>query len=511
MENNSHIIRRQIVNLEIDSRLDAFAIQQDVSWILQNRVLPRMEILLDELIPEGVVWRLDQLELFLGELSSENLENQLVERYIEALTTSLIEGKIFTEIPQDLIIKKVGIETAVLEEWIFFLRNGHISWKQGKLEFDDWIENLIKAIRLNNKWLQGNVTHLFLETNVIKRLVWQFPDTVCMELFRALKTSWFSSFNNLYQGIFSRILSSFSLNNLKIRQIRLKFWEKTFQTLYIQQSQEKYLYELLKEWINIMILEFEANSNNVNNFLQTLVKESEVAIDIAYIEAYTNELYLSISNRLAKNKDNHKKNPGLQEESDSDDFSNSQRKNTDPAFFLSERQNTNTDSEGFYIQNAGVIILHPFLKAIFEELGYLEGGEFLDIEKQWRAVHLIQYLACGELNTPEYNLAFNKVICGLPLNLPIPKELELSNFEKNEADHLLSTVIDYWKALKNTSPDGLRVNYFMREGKLSLEGGKWKIRIEAKTQDILLNQLPWGISMVQLSWMRDRITIIWPY
>jgi hypothetical protein len=44
-----------------------------------------------------------------------------------------------------------------------------------------------------------------------------------------------------------------------------------------------------------------------------------------------------------------------------------------------------------------------------------------------------------------------------------------------------------------------------------MRDGDWLLQVEAKTVDILLNQLPWGISMIKLPWMQRMLWIEWDY
>ena len=107
-------------------------------------------------------------------------------------------------------------------------------------------------------------------------------------------------------------------------------------------------------------------------------------------------------------------------------------------------------------------------------------------------------------------MVLNKVLCGLPLEAPLPKSISLYPAEQAEADHLLNAVLGHWNALKNTSPDGLRHNYLMREGQLHRRTAGWRLRVERKPQDLLLNRLPWGYSTVNFAWMPETLHIEWP-
>jgi hypothetical protein len=122
----------------------------------------------------------------------------------------------------------------------------------------------------------------------------------------------------------------------------------------------------------------------------------------------------------------------------------------------------------------------------------------------------LQWLATGQLNAPEYELPLNKLLCGIPLEEPVIGTLKLTKREKQEAQQLLEAVVRHWEVLKNTSPAGLQGNFICREGKLTQKNnGDWLLQVERKSIDILLDHLPWSISMVKLPWMPQMLWVEW--
>jgi hypothetical protein len=163
--------------------------------------------------------------------------------------------------------------------------------------------------------------------------------------------------------------------------------------------------------------------------------------------------------------------------------------------------------EGIYIENAGLILLHPFLPQFFKALGLADEDRLLQPE---RAICLLHFMISGQTVAPEYELILSKILCNIPLETPIESDMALTDAEKAEAEALLEAVIQHWDALRNTSIDGLRGTFLLRLGKLSLrDDGDWLLQVESKTVDILLNQLPWGISMIQLPWMQRMLWVEW--
>ena len=163
----------------------------------------------------------------------------------------------------------------------------------------------------------------------------------------------------------------------------------------------------------------------------------------------------------------------------------------------------------YLVKHAGIILLSPFLKFFFKNLNLLEANQWKTKDAQYKAFHLLKFISTGLQQTPEYNLTLEKIICGVAIEEPIPLEIILSENEINESQSLLESVIEHWKAIKNTSVNGLREAFLQRDGKLECIEGNWRLYVEHKTQDILLNRIPWGYSYIKLPWMKDMLSITW--
>lgn len=164
-------------------------------------------------------------------------------------------------------------------------------------------------------------------------------------------------------------------------------------------------------------------------------------------------------------------------------------------------------AEGIVVDNAGSVLLHPFLPLYFEGLEVAVGDELIDPN---RAMCLLHHLATGEVTAPEHRLALAKVLCAVALDEPVEAEVGLTDVEQEESVALLEAAIRHWGALGGSSPDALRTEFLMRAGTLSVDAdGDWLLRVAAETADILLDQLPWSISLVKLPWMARPLRVEW--
>lgn len=166
-------------------------------------------------------------------------------------------------------------------------------------------------------------------------------------------------------------------------------------------------------------------------------------------------------------------------------------------------------NDAIYINNAGLVLLNPFIPTFFVKVGVMNGGKFISEEAQLRAVHLLQYLVDGSVSSPEHMLVLNKILCNLPIEEPVPAGITLTDAEKDVAAGLLNAVLANWDKMKNTSVDGLRGSFLIRAGSLIFKEDAWHLKIEQRGYDVLLQTLPWGIGMIKMSWMDKFLYVEW--
>jgi hypothetical protein len=162
------------------------------------------------------------------------------------------------------------------------------------------------------------------------------------------------------------------------------------------------------------------------------------------------------------------------------------------------------------VENAGLVLMAAYLPALFNYLGYMEGGRFKDIITRSRALYLLQYIATGQQYSPEYVLQLNKLLCGFALDEAIiGYKKRLTKKEKEEASSLLISAIGHWKALKGTSVNGFRSAFTERKGLMVQDEDCWILQVEKKSYDVLLDSIPWSFSVIKLPWMKKRIEVEW--
>ncbi|GAA3591326.1 contractile injection system tape measure protein [Flavivirga amylovorans] len=168
-----------------------------------------------------------------------------------------------------------------------------------------------------------------------------------------------------------------------------------------------------------------------------------------------------------------------------------------------------TIGESAFIENAGMIIMGPYIPMLFERMGLLENKAFKNDACQQKAVYVLQYAVTGKTEFEEHLLVLNKIICGMDIHTPMRSVIALKEEEKELIDGLLKAIIAHWSTIGNTSVEGLRSSFLYRRGRITIEEKKYVLIVEETSYDMLLDNIPWSIGQLKLSWMEKLVEIIW--
>ncbi len=159
------------------------------------------------------------------------------------------------------------------------------------------------------------------------------------------------------------------------------------------------------------------------------------------------------------------------------------------------------------VQNAGLLLLHPFLENLFFYSGILVSNEQVIPSKNLSsAAVLLHYLATGHEKVDEFELGFIKILLGLDPDQPllITKGL-LTQYQKEEAEIILTSAIGHLSLLKNTSINDFRDSFIRRSAVLYRFKNGWKVQMERAPLELLLCSIPWPFSIIKLPWMKATI------
>jgi hypothetical protein len=162
-----------------------------------------------------------------------------------------------------------------------------------------------------------------------------------------------------------------------------------------------------------------------------------------------------------------------------------------------------------YVANAGMVLAGPFLPRLFGLLDWLEEKKFKSRSAAERAVHLLEFMVSKRQAAPEFELVLNKILCGLSSPRPLAGGFDPTDREIDAVQRMLEGMIGHWKIIGNTSVAGLRNSFLQRQGYLTLTQEAWHLQVEGRSYDMLLDRLPWSISVIKHPWMTRVVHVNW--
>ncbi len=474
---NQHIINQINIEATTTSEEHAFSLKNSLDGIIYNQFLPRAEMLFDEITPMGEIVRYDSIDLEI-QLQPGNSLEQISELLLEQLSKKMnIKLHNNNNLPELLtrfsdyqtmniddewdstVNKKPGqpafseaisdLENAIL----YFLETGRLPWYIKPGSFSAETEYSAISTLIQNKVFLLKLAKLFADNpNALERFVQQIKSGIVVETIGHFTGAPKNMLAKLEAGLKSQTPAK-----------RKATYKHVIQTISSQKptSPEKVSQEL-EQLLNL--------ENSEDRELEILIQE--------FFQTNFSAKNTEFSEKLAVQK-------------------------------TKEAPENEALPKVLYVQNAGLILTHPFLPSLLAETGCLNEQNQIKPEEKQKAVQLFHYLATGLEADFEFNQTFEKYICGMQPEPPLIRESLLTENDRNECEDLLKSVIKYWPELKNTSPDGLRQLFFDRTGKLDFNRMPHKLYVERKAQDVLLDKLQWNISVVKLPWMNELLFVEW--
>ena len=165
--------------------------------------------------------------------------------------------------------------------------------------------------------------------------------------------------------------------------------------------------------------------------------------------------------------------------------------------------------EAIAIRNAGLVLLSNFIEALFERLQLLSDKQFTSVENQSKAVQYLLFLVTELRRTDERYLLLNKVLCGLPVTQTVPNDFSISEEEKDLIHGLIQAAISHWPSIGDTSVEGYRGDWLVRDGLLQEKEDRWELTVEKRVYDVLINHCPFSFSIIKYPWMEKPLHVTW--
>jgi len=389
------------------------------------------------------------------------------------------------QVSRQKIDVNVKEETNAAETFFLFLENGYLPWNK-RISTISELEQLIKVedefiIRLKKLILQ--------KLNVAKRLASQFSE----EFISKLLTAYTQNRKQESESLSAITEKVNAMESVLLSQDRnqKQLINETFLTVF---ASENYKIREL-EFFTFLLSKVENNDN----------LKSETGEIIRKLRAQPEKQNLEKEEILTESTLIQRQEKTSEKPDEPIDLENQQHETRNKKPFSESTKPSDT----IYINNAGLVLLHPFLPALFSHLKLIEENAWIDEASVYKAILATQFMVTGKDETEEFDLVLNKILCGIDNEEVVPTTILPDEETKTECDVLLMEVIKHWDVLKNTSIAGLREGFLQRSGKLSRVDDGWLLQVEQKAIDVLLNHLPWGIGIIKLPWMNEMLVVEW--
>ena len=597
MSEQKHLIKRQLIELTIPNAAAAPAIQEEISRVYRQRIVPLIDQLCSELGAPDRVYRIDSLELDLGTLNTQELETQFVERVKTTLRKQLaaqIDLQEKTSTPTDDPKTRSALELFAL-----FAQTGSLPWWADHQQPGLLAENLEQLLRESPSAFAELLSTLFRDASVRQRIVSQYSDAQLAQLCGLLVPAHQQVFLSETQAL---------IVHLKHAKARQSVWRNSLQVAALggrdyptlAAFHQAVLVRVTKELGTMTPKQTDPLAQRLKQ-LQTKSEESTLAMAWAELIAQTPRLSDALRRQLRKATQNGA--PRLAAEHVLQILKTSREAELTRIFesalagsVLAEGELTTllrqlesrggaltevwsalrgivgrlpalaqtrwlaalTAAQGspsaedilpllhrpasehglrpedqthllhllgeapapaldlhfsatdeVTVTNAGLVVLWPFLTSFFSHFDLLEERDFKDLAARQRAVGLLQVLASGQGEFPEYLLPLNKLLCGLDAAQPFDFGPPLQKREAKECASLLKAVIAQAPILKDMSVDGFRGSFLLRNGLLTTQSGHWLLRVEHQSYDLVLSRFPWSWEWVKLPWMQAPLRVEW--
>jgi hypothetical protein len=175
------------------------------------------------------------------------------------------------------------------------------------------------------------------------------------------------------------------------------------------------------------------------------------------------------------------------------------------------------EREPVWVDDAGQVLLAAYAERLFKHLDLVRDGRFVDDAARAAGVQCLQALCHGPEPAPpdESCTALSRLLCGVGSDTVLPLPAPLDDERATLLEQLLSAVIAHWSAVGRTSVAGLRESFLQRQGRLheervpAGEARRWRLRVQTRGFDVLLDRLPWSFHTIRLPWMQGALHVEW--
>lgn len=510
----NHLIHRQVLELRYSDERKAKTAINEWGERFQNDWIPIIEEALDELDQVGKWIRLDCVAIDLGSIR-ENLTPDLIRKKLKEILIASISREIprfENENSNSLFTQDEGKEFELL---VYLLLNGRKPWWASQSE-KEGIRNLCKQLisEKNTKFLSWLRSGSFTPS-MLSRLKNHLEKNEISEILSLTFPEKLQQSVNLFQSLISSLSPEVHSGVVLEKILEIGIMEAFF-------ISENQVNNPVSMWIKVELLGQLGSKTSSTPSQEALTKllvmlippgmHQKSKVEKVWAKWIQTPVYKKAA-RLNRNQMDFGKiektnlleslkNEKIKKELDA-------RQKLGGKLFNTTFSKSLITDETLLISNSGLVLAAPFLPFFFKGLGLVENKQFISPGAQNRAALLLQAMLDDSFYYEESDVLLNKILCGISPSEPIEVSFSPTIAEKEEINNLLNSMASRWTALKSTSGTSMARGFFPREGSLKQVNQGYELKVPRHSIDILLNRLPWTISIIKLPWMNETLFTEW--
>jgi len=553
-----HKIKRQILELSLPEEGRAHPLMAVFKRLTYEYFLPELERMFDQVVDDDQVLQIEQLELDLGLVHPENIveeakssfQRELLNIDFQLIPAQRGNANKKSEIDPETSQQRISKAERDLQRLRHYLCYGFCDWSSNGEDFRGISKTIDHLFEVNPKTIVQLVREIGSLPGVARRLVNRLKADQIESLMESILGNEYGNYKDFLFTIrewFKTVLPSKTDSiqrigrEMGIRAVAggtpFKLWSEVFFTQFwkslTQESDHGFgvLADAFFTWQNektsigfpVWKKRLESWSMGISSQLKNEQKDlSSGEVNSPNHTSLTppalgsDSKFEGESKQKAKNnrrgRDKWNEGPIREEkELEQPDVTDSQSQKPFPTSQTTKfNSGSFTSQPEFYLKNAGMVLLWPFFQGVFRDLGFLNGENVFQNESlKERAALWLQFMTTGLEELPEEELVLNKILVGLPVEFPISPHFIPTEKEKEVAELTLRSAITHWKSLRNMSTNGFRGNYLLRPGILRWKAPVWRLLVEGRPYDMLMAQMPWGISLIRLPWLHEMMEVQW--
>ena len=186
----NHIIKRQVLELDIDDESRVTELQDKARELYYQEIVPELDKLFSKYATNGTTFSIPSLEIDLGELKAADFERQFTNQVIQQVQAKLeqLMAKARSGDNDEISVKTPEVD--IWETFIHFLKNGYLPWWAVDRGLD---QDVLKELISNSEDARIHQLRKALDNrDALQRASWQLEEAVILAIITALDSNRFA-------------------------------------------------------------------------------------------------------------------------------------------------------------------------------------------------------------------------------------------------------------------------------------------------------------------------------